>query len=176
MAASSHPTTQYTSSQFVESCGTILFRLSTKQVCLIHHLSKNEWLLPKGRRNCAESGQQAALREAREETGYPCSLHPVTMLTRAPHENEAGDVPDLPREYADLTEPLMVTIRKLEGGEGVKLIFWYVAVVDDRGREDREPAFNAEFLGYGEGVSRLTFEGDREVLRAAIAIVERQEA
>jgi 8-oxo-dGTP pyrophosphatase MutT (NUDIX family) len=73
MATSSYPTRQYTSSPFVESAGAILFRPATYQVCLIHYLSKNEWLLPKGRRNLGERRHEAVLSETREETGY--SVH-----------------------------------------------------------------------------------------------------
>ncbi|XHF96449.1 hypothetical protein AWENTII_000087 [Aspergillus wentii] len=69
-AASPDATFQYTSEQFVESCGAILFDLSdnnNNKVCLIHYNAKNEWMLAKGRRNCGECRQEAALREAREE-------------------------------------------------------------------------------------------------------------
>lgn len=73
MATSSNITIQYTSEQFVESCGAILFDLRAnkpKAVCLIHYHAKNEWMLAKGRRNCGESRHQAALREVSEETDY----------------------------------------------------------------------------------------------------------
>jgi 8-oxo-dGTP pyrophosphatase MutT (NUDIX family) len=75
------PTTQYTSEEFVESSGAILFDLSheTKSVCLIHYTVKDEWLLAKGRRNCGESRLEAALREVEEETGYKCHVYSVTM-------------------------------------------------------------------------------------------------
>ena len=46
---------QYTSEQFVESCGAILFDLTTsqnKRVSLVHYRPKDEWLLAKGRQNC----------------------------------------------------------------------------------------------------------------------------
>jgi hypothetical protein len=62
MATSSYPTRQY-SSHLVEIAGAILFRAATDQVCLIHYLSRNEWLLPEGRRNLGERGDDAALRE-----------------------------------------------------------------------------------------------------------------
>ncbi|KNG83635.1 hypothetical protein ANOM_007205 [Aspergillus nomiae NRRL 13137] len=178
MAASPNTTTQYTSDQFVESCGAILFDLSTpnKTVCLIHYRAKNEWLLAKGRRNCGETRHEAALREVREETGYQAHLHPVTMHTRAPPRDEQEHVPDIPRLYPALTEPFMVTIRQLDG-DGVKIIWWYVAALDGGvgagspggwGEEEFTPAF----FSLGEAVERLSFEDDRAVLRKAIALVE----
>lgn len=97
---------QYPSTQFVETAGAILLRLSKKQVCLIHYLAKSEWLLPKGRRNCGESRHQAALREAREEMGYQCQLHHVSMPTRAAPIEETADARDIPRFLPNITEPL----------------------------------------------------------------------
>ncbi|OGM39204.1 NUDIX domain [Aspergillus bombycis] len=180
MAASPNPTTQYTSEQFVESCGAILFDLSSenKTVCLIHYHAKNEWLLAKGRRNCGESRHEAALREVHEETGYQARLHPVTMHTRAPPMDEQGHMPDKPRSYPALTEPFMVTMRQL-GGEGVdeiKIIWWYIAALDGGAvagsAGPAEEEFTPEFFSLGEAVEKLSFENDRAVLRKAISLVE----
>lgn len=67
-----------------------------------HHLTKDEWMLPKGRKDEGESIEevrpssasldyltnpevlQAAVRETYEETGYPCSLLGVDLQTRSP--------------------------------------------------------------------------------------------
>ena len=131
-----------TSSQFVESCGAILFRLSIKQVCLIHYLPKDGWLLPKGRRNYDESRHQAALRES--ERRYQCHLLPVTMPTRAPPANETGDVEHVQREYSNISEPFVVTNREVERWKNVKLIFWYIAEVDEEDVAGGESTFRAE--------------------------------
>jgi 8-oxo-dGTP pyrophosphatase MutT (NUDIX family) len=124
MAASNVVTSQYSSENFVESCGAVLFDLSKPQlqVCLIHFPKKDEWFLAKGRRNIGEHRHEAALREVFEETGYRCHLHPVTMPTRATQAEEPADVPDEAREYHQLTEPFSLTIRAPDGGSGVKLI------------------------------------------------------
>lgn len=75
---------------------------------------------PKGRRNCGESHQEAAVRETREDTGYQCQIYPVTMSTRA--KTEIGhDIPDEAREFPDLTESFMLTIRETAESH-VKLI------------------------------------------------------
>jgi hypothetical protein len=122
MAASKFSTTQLFSEEFVESAGTIIFRLSTQEICLVHHREVGEWLLPKGRRNRGESRQCAALREAWEETGYTCRLLPVTMLTRCPPSVEERECPDEPRQYPDAVEPIAVTTRWL-GASNVKFIW-----------------------------------------------------
>jgi 8-oxo-dGTP pyrophosphatase MutT (NUDIX family) len=174
MATSTYAINQYTSNEFVESSGAILFDLSQKEsrVCLIH--CKDEWLLAKGRRNCGESRHEAALREVREETGYSCHLHPVTMSTRAPPIDETGLLEDQPRLFSNLTEPFMLTIRELDEKSNVKIIWWYIAALDkgsaaDSSNEDAE--FEAEFFILDEALERLTFEDDRKVLRRAIDIL-----
>ncbi|GAB1210727.1 hypothetical protein APSETT445_009524 [Aspergillus pseudonomiae] len=181
MATSPNTTTQYTSEQFVESSGAILFDLSNSQrktVCLIHYHAKNEWLLAKGRRNCGESRQEAALREVREETGYQAHLFPVTMQTRAPPIDEQGHLPDVPRSYPDLTEPFMVTIRQLgkDGGHDVKIIWWFIAALDDGvvpGSASRgEEQFTPEFFPLEEALEKLSFQNDRDVLKQAISLIQ----
>ncbi|CAG7951655.1 unnamed protein product [Penicillium nalgiovense] len=170
-------TTQYNSEQFVESCGAILFDLSTqiKTVCLIHYHVKNEWLLAKGCRNCNESRHEAALREVSEETGYQAHLHPVTMYTRAPPIDEQGHVPDEPRSYPDPTEPFMVTMRHLYGSvNDVKIIWWYIAALDEGvvPGSARAEKFTAKFFLLKDAVKKLSFQNDRTVLQKAISLVE----
>ncbi|KUL90961.1 hypothetical protein ZTR_00806 [Talaromyces verruculosus] len=178
MALSTFTTIQYTSEQFVESCGAILFdfRHETPKVCLIHYLLKDEWLLAKGRRNCNEPRHEAALREIREETGYRGRLFPVSMSTRATPVSEASDVPDQARPSTCLTEPFMLTFREIEGKSNVKLIWWYIAQVDQDSKEDEscrgEEGFVAHFFPLDEAVERLNFQNDRDILSRAISIVK----
>ena len=179
MAQSSLPTQQYPTPSFVESCGAILFSLSPSpsippRVCLVNILSQNKFVLPKGRRNINESRKDAALREAYEETGYRCKLLPVKMATRATGPEDDAEVKDEAKVREGLMEPFMFTIRELGVGKGVKIIWWYVAVVDDEDGErgPGEEGLRPEFLDCGEAVDKLWFETDREVLRRAMEIVE----
>ncbi|KAE8345630.1 hypothetical protein BDV24DRAFT_159491 [Aspergillus arachidicola] len=181
MATSPNTTVQYTSEQFVESSGAILFDLSNSQrktVCLIHYHAKNEWMLAKGRRNCGESRQEAALREVREETGYPAHLHPVTMQTRAPPIDEQGHMPDVPRLFPDITEPFMVTMRQLgkDGVPDVKIIWWFIAALDEGvvpgSGGSGEEQFTSEFFPLEEALEKLSFQNDRNVLQKAISLIQ----
>ncbi|CAJ2503629.1 Uu.00g110230.m01.CDS01 [Anthostomella pinea] len=176
MAASSWTSTLYPSDLFVEACGAIVFDTSKypEEVCLLYDLEDDEWLLPKGRRNCNETRQAAAIREVREETGYGIHLRPVTLATRAPLQREAANVADVPRTYDGLTEPFILDVRDLGQGKGVKLVWWFVAEVDGMVGEG-EAQFEAQFVRYDEAVQRLTFQKDREVLARAIQVVERPE-
>jgi 8-oxo-dGTP pyrophosphatase MutT (NUDIX family) len=177
MATSNFLTTQYTSDQYVESCGAILFDFDVpeKKVCLLYYIEKDEWLLPKGRRNCRESRQEAALREVSEETGYPCHLHPITMSTRAPPRDEAGDAADEARSLPNLTESFMMETRLL-GESNVKLIWWYIARLDKDAPTKKfvgEAEFKAEFLSCAEALDKLSFGKDKTILQRAIELVER---
>ncbi len=96
-------------------------------------------------------------------------------MTRAPQPDESEDTPDIARVHANLTEPFMVMIRELRAGEGIKLVFWYIAQVEEKavvGDICGELAFRPQFLNYKEALQRLTFQEDREILQAAIVIVE----
>lgn len=174
MAASKFLTNQYTSEEFVESCGVILVDLSEEmKVCLIYYRDKDEWLLPKGRRNCGESRQQAALREAKEETGYACHLYPVTMATRTPPMDEKGHLEDCPRVYHHITEPFFLTIRTVKQSS-VKVIFWYLAEVDKDTTVDPprgEVEFDVKFFSLEEAKGKLTFEDDRKILEKALHLL-----
>lgn len=86
---------------------------------------------------------------------------------------------DQARRYPGVTEPFMLTVREMGGG-GVKLIWWFVAVID--GETDGngssvpvgagESGFRAEFFTFEEAVGKLSFRNDREVLERAIALVQ----
>ncbi|KAL9621200.1 MAG: hypothetical protein Q9160_004333 [Pyrenula sp. 1 TL-2023] len=167
---------------FTESAGAILFRLSTHphQICIIHHPPSSEYLLPKGRRNISETAPQAALREVTEETGFPRRLLPVNMPTRAPpaDDQQQQQMPNGARELEGICEPVAVQIRQLNEGNGnVKVIWWYVAAVNEdepvRGNLLAREEFVPEFYGHEEVGEKLTFRGDQEVVRKAVEIVER---
>ncbi|KAI1455524.1 NUDIX domain-containing protein [Annulohypoxylon moriforme] len=173
MAAVWWKSTLYPSEQFVEACGAIVFDATTdpKQVLLQHYGKRDEWLLPKGRRNCNESRKDTAIREVREETGYAIQLRPVTMATRAPSDLESADVKDVARTYDSLTEPFMLDVRDLGNGKGVKLVWWFIADVDGIVGEG-EVQFKPEFVRCDKAVEKLTYKKDREVLTRALELVK----
>jgi 8-oxo-dGTP pyrophosphatase MutT (NUDIX family) len=175
MADSKVASTQLYSEEFVESAGAVLFHLPAKMICLIQLVTKEEWLLPKGRRNCEESRQHAALREVREETGYNSRILPVNMSTRCPPAIELEESRDEPREFNNIAEPFVLTIQQL-GPRNQKLIWWYIASVDDRLTpcaevHPRDEKFQAMFFPYATAVDMLTFENDKEIVRRAIDLV-----
>lgn len=174
MAASRTINNQYTSSEYVESVGAILFHVSKKQICLVRSLARNEWLLAKGRRNISETRQQAAIREVQEETGFPCKLLPVTLRTRCtPNVEEVGFTPDEPRLFENVTEPFMLTHRVLPRNNGVKLIWWYIGAIDEEAALLKgEETYSAKLFTFEEALSTLHFASDREIVMRAIEVYE----
>ncbi|OSD07897.1 hypothetical protein PYCCODRAFT_362595 [Trametes coccinea BRFM310] len=182
---------QFTSSQFVLSAGAISFEFVDgvpKRVLLVHYTRKNEWLLAKGRKDQGEELAAAAIREVLEETGYRCHLYPVPRLpTRAPVSAALSGIalqPDMVRIAENSTEPFAITIRPTGIGE-VKLIFWYIGCVDLAKGDDGttylppEPGSHMAVEGFGdtglfsieEALKKLTYEGDRELVRAGVAVL-----
>lgn len=120
--------TNYTSDVFVVSAGCLLFRLVDGvdlQLCILYNARRGIWVLPKGRKDCGESIEAAALRETFEETGYSCEFLPCTLETRAPlpgvdlHPSQVLTV-----ERA--TEPFVVTTQQMKNG-AMKFIWWFIA-------------------------------------------------
>ncbi|EJD43732.1 hypothetical protein AURDEDRAFT_114540 [Auricularia subglabra TFB-10046 SS5] len=152
----------------------------TMQVCILHHNTKDEWMLPKGRKDQGESIEEAASRETYEETSYKCRLLGVDLYTRSlPAGVNMKDKPSgwlAPRTK----EPFMVTQRTL-GPHDQKFTFWFVARVEtpagggepvkDEGTQTDSENFTSCFLPADKAVARLSFEGDREVVRQAIRLV-----
>ncbi|KKP06998.1 hypothetical protein THAR02_00877 [Trichoderma harzianum] len=173
MAESRFESEQYTSENFVESVGGVLFRLSAREICVLHLLERDEYVLAKGRRNCGETRRETALREVSEETGFACRLLPVNMHTRAPPAIETEQLDDRARFYTNISEPFTLQIRHL-GEHEVKLIWWFILAVDEEvlPGETMEDRCAVEFYSYSDVLNKLTFQMDRDMVKKAIDLVE----
>lgn len=180
MATPRYPTQQYLAGDFVISAGCVLFRHNPSskvlEICILHHLRRDEWLLPKGRKDRGETIEEAALRETYEETGFKCRLWPQRMPTRAP----AVDMDDVHTTQIvdNLVEPIGITIRDLGKGD-IKIIFWFIAKAEDgaskvHGTQMATENFESTFVDAHEAVERLTFESDRDIVRRALVSVDIQ--
>ncbi|PNP61265.1 hypothetical protein FNYG_13951 [Fusarium nygamai] len=167
MTTSHYQTETFTSENFVESAGTILFHRTTRSICIMRDINRNEYILPKGRRNVGESRHDTAIRETTEETGIPCRLLPISIRSRVcPWDKK--DVPDEARYFGGVCEPISVQMRRIGEGE-MKLIWWYVAAVNMMKPAGRcEDGFEVEWYGYEEVLGKLTFQNDRELVARAI--------
>ncbi|KAF4949828.1 hypothetical protein FGADI_8625 [Fusarium gaditjirri] len=171
MAASNLQTETFTSENLVESAGTILFRLSTQEVCVMRDIKRNEYILPKGRRNVGEARCDTAIRETTEETGISCRLLPINIKSRL-CSSEEMDVTDEARLFKGVYEPFSVQMRRIAEGE-MKLIWWYVAAVNENKPVGKcEDEFEIVWCGHEEVLEKLTFQNDRELVARAIKLVQ----
>ncbi|SRR6266702_571029 len=174
MALPKHPTEQFPSSHFLICGGSILFA-STRaplQVCLLHHNVRDEWLLPKGRKDRGEDVTVAAVRETFEETGYPCQRLPLDLITRAPEAGAQTKDAEVPVPGSE--EPFMLTLRRTEDGV-VKFIWWFATVRtgEDKveGTQTAVENFESAFFDVEEALRVATFQADREVIAKAVELV-----
>ncbi len=184
----------YTSRQFVLAAGAVPFQFDAagapKRVLLAHHAPLDAWLLSKGRKDEGEDLATTAIREVFEETGYPCHLYAVPHLpTCAPLPAELAGMdyqPHSARIANNSTEPFTIALRPLGAGM-LKLIFWYIGAVDVPYEEDPvssstgnlQPGSHQFAEGFDEirlfdideAMEKLAFDGDRALVRTAVAIL-----
>ncbi|KAF7440599.1 hypothetical protein PC9H_000945 [Pleurotus ostreatus] len=167
--------TNYTSNAFVVSAGCLLVRLVDGvdlQLCILYNTTRGKWVLPKGRKDCGESIEAAALRETFEETGYSCEFLPCTMETRAPlpgvdlHPSKVLTV-----EHA--IEPFAVTQQTKNGA--MKFIWWFIARPTSSkkvlGTQTTSEAYDSHFVSIDDAVGRLSDQQDREIAAKARQII-----
>jgi len=151
-------------SEFVISCGTVTFDLRESEVLLIRCCTKNECMLPKGRKNVGETLEAAALRETWEETGYSATLLPLPTCTQAtPHSTSDG-------MSLTNTEPIYMSQRNSNGV--YKVIFWYAATGDSTAHEQRRPQqpnedFETKWTPCREAEAALSFDDDCQIFQTA---------
>ncbi|CAE6449253.1 unnamed protein product [Rhizoctonia solani] len=171
MAASSSPTEVLVSDEFVICAGCVLLRrLPALQVCILYHPKEDRFILPKGRKDRDESIEETALRETYEETGHRCSFLPLNMRTRAQPPDVF--VKDQPTDAIGAKEPIAVFLRRV-ATKDVKLIFWFVAEVDEssphqKGTQIGSEDYETRFVDANQVLDVLTYACDREVVAKAL--------
>ena len=170
-------TRTYLAGDFVMSAGSVLFRREADtgrlQMCLLYQPDRQEWLLPKGRKDRGESIEAAAVRETYEETGYPCELVPLRMTTRA---TIPGGVHDNNMNVSGgCLEPIAVMLQD-RGVKGAKVVWWYVSRIKDgatkvEGTQMATENFESYLLYAEEAIPRLSLAGHRDIARQALQLV-----
>lgn len=185
------PRQQLLSHEFVNCAGSILFSPPTVdppkplQVCFLHCLIDDLWVLPKGRQDIGESLSQAAIRETYEETGYQCELLPIDMFTRAPPPG--ASMADRPYLSRGCTEPFSVSYRNMSSTKNnTKFVWWFISRIipnTQKQSDTQMPDENYDSVFWpvdvdvsdesalNAAVSRLTYKPDQEVVKVAINLV-----
>ncbi|OCH92522.1 hypothetical protein OBBRIDRAFT_791116 [Obba rivulosa] len=136
MSSPAIPDSFWFSSDFMLGSGMVIIQPSTGKVVVLYESVDNYWFLPKGRKDIGETLEQAALREAYEESGYRVEFLPLFMPTNAPPP------PASPHALRDLPvmEPFYISTctwrpRRHRTGPGAQggeyLTFWYVGQIPE---------------------------------------------
>lgn len=147
---------------FVLGSGTVCIDPDKGLMLLLFYRAKNEYLLPKGRKDRGEDLEATATRETFEESGFPCQLTKHKLATNAP--DTTGDR-DLHRE------PIAVQQRMKDGAR--KIILWYVSQADSSGywtagTQEEGEDFETRWLPIQEALKTLSFLDDRKIAARAV--------
>ncbi|KAG6855974.1 hypothetical protein H0H87_008872 [Tephrocybe sp. NHM501043] len=124
------PPSGFSSQNFMLGAGMVVLQPSTHKVLLVYDTKDKHWFLPRGRKDVGETIEEAAVREAYEETGYRVRPLPLYMPTHAPAP------PSNPGARAQLnTEPLYTSLVSWPANSGNRrfpgeyLTFWYAGQI-----------------------------------------------
>jgi len=161
------------SQDFMLGAGMILIQENTHKIVVIYETRKKYWFFPRGRKDIGESLEQAALREAYEESGY----RPEFMSLFSPHHAPAP--PHDPNAYErPSVEPIFISLlswqpRRARSGiidnGGEYLITWYVGRIAENAVQQKgtgmpdEQNYESHLLSIDEALSHVS-SGERKVL------------
>jgi len=131
------------------SAGLVVFRMGDGVPSfLLLHYGRGHWGFPKGIIEAGEAEEEAAIREAEEETG----LSNFMLLN-------------------DFKEKIEYFYRR--GGEAVhKEVVYFLAETQERDVKLSFEHRGYEWLEFNEALNRLSFDNDKKILRKANAAIE----
>lgn len=156
---------------------------------LVYEPALNYWFLPKGRKDIGETLEQAALREAYEESGYRVDFLPLGIPTNS------EPTPESPDEQTYLpplvnTEPFYISTKAwwkrpqhpdgaAHVGDGVEyLTFWYIGYIGDEATREPntgmldEKNYQSHLLTYEEAIKKLEVNPlDRKLVHTAYGLL-----
>jgi 8-oxo-dGTP diphosphatase len=125
----------------IQAAGGLVVR--DGELALVHRPRYDDWTLPKGKLDPGESFEEAALREVEEETGLRCRL--------------VRDLP--PVRYRD------------NKGRPKVVRYWLMEAESDPGFTPNDEVDELRWASPREALELLTYDRDRDVVRAAEADV-----
>lgn len=121
----------------IQAAGGLIWRNGAdgKELAIIHRPKHNDWTLPKGKLEPGENWQQAALREAREETGCKVEI-----------ENFAGCVC-----YAPLDIPKVV-------------LYWNMKLIGECHFKPNKEVDQLQWLKVEQALTMLDYQSEKELI------------
>jgi 8-oxo-dGTP diphosphatase len=132
-----------TNDRLIRASGGVVGRASPQgqiEVLLVHRPKYDDWSLPKGKRDPAETDEQCAVREVEEETGFRCHL----------------DAELLPTAYPDAR------------GRQKVVRYWSMSVVSERPFVPGHEIDELRWISVDDAAALLSYERDFEVVRSFV--------
>ncbi|KIJ28173.1 hypothetical protein M422DRAFT_190128 [Sphaerobolus stellatus SS14] len=157
---------------FLLGAGMVIIQPSSGKVVLVYDNHYKYFFLPKGRKDVGESLEQAALREAHEESGYRAQFLPLSLPHLQPRPPLPPSIPGhpqntLPKDPLRLSsEPIYISTqldynpRRKNAHEYIT--FWYVGYIEEDAVPEEgtkmadEQGYVTHLLPYHEAEERLT--------------------
>ncbi|KAF8996719.1 hypothetical protein BDQ17DRAFT_1364073 [Cyathus striatus] len=162
------PHAGWCSVNFMLGAGMVIFQQNTHKILLVYDMRrKNQWFLPRGRKDVGESLEETTLREVYEGAGYKAGFLPHYGPTRQP----IAPAERFTRSKAS-TEPIYVTINAWKEGahtryedEGSKggeyLVSWYLGQIAEDAvpvggtRMSNEQHFETHLLSFEDALKKV---------------------
>lgn len=157
------PDSAWCSDSFMLGAGMVLIQENTHKIVVVYDSRHKKWFFPRGRKDVGESVEQAALREAYEESGYEPYLFPHFGPCHAPLPPTMD-----PRSRGPWYEPIFITLgfwrpgsRKRLNHGGEYLTTWYLGGIEedavrklDTGMPD-EKDYESHLLDYEDALTKV---------------------
>jgi len=156
--------------------GMVLIQENTHKIVVVYETRKKYWFFPRGRKDIGESLEQAALREAYEESGYRPEFMPLFSPHHAPappQNPNAYEHPNIEPIFISLSswQPKRARPGRIDNG-GEYLITWYAGRIAENAVQQKgtgmpdEQNYESHLLSIEDALSRVS-GGERKVLRYA---------
>jgi 8-oxo-dGTP diphosphatase len=137
-----------TNDRVVRASGGVVTRTrdGDTEVLLVHRPKYDDWSLPKGKREPAETDEQCAVREVEEETGVRCRLGRELLPTGYP---DARERPKLVR-------------------------YWAMSVVSERPFVPTHEVDEVRWVSINDVAAALSYDRDVEVVHSLVGLPVRE--